>query len=287
MTSRMSFVEMFVKQITTSPTIQSTTFTPFLKKSTTVTTVSSDSSVPTDLHSMLSTFMVPSRPTHTVPPKLKELPKSPDKVTSPALFNTSYILVESVSSHSDVITEPHNTTKSSVSTMSDEDREDLSVIEISTIPPDVPLPDTSLSTKAMFVAGKTDKTILDSVITPSIIFVPTDTSAESSNLTTDKELGSSETTPPTAPPSLEPTTPISDYEENVFLLQAGPPTQTKTPEHESATPLEGDTAERIGIKFFASPPASAVPDLVTSVDVIMGSQQILDASGKIYNIFRF
>lgn len=271
----MSFVEIFVKQITTSPTIQSTTFTPFPEKSTTVTTAPSDSSVPTDLQSMLSTFMIPSQPTWTVPPGLKEHPKSPDNVTSPALFNTSYILVESVSSHSDVITEPHITTKSSVSTVSDEDQEDLSVIEISTIPPDVPLPDTSLSTKTMFAAGKTDKTVLDSGITQSIIFVPTDASTESSELTTDKERGSSETTPPTAPPSLESTTPVSDYEEikTVVLLQAGPPTQTETPEHGNATPLEGDTAEKIGITLFTSPPASSAPEIVTS--------------GKINNIFRF
>lgn len=218
----MSFVEMFVKQISTAPAIRSTTFTPVLRSSTTLTTASSKKSpgskAPTDLQPVVSPTTISPRPTRTVP--LKQIKK-------PAMFNTSYSPVVSVTSRSDRITEPHITTQSTVSTVSDEDREDVSVIKISTIQPDVPMPDTSSSTKTLFAVGKTEKTILDSGITPSVSFDFPDTYTESNELTPKKELSSLESTPSSPMPSPESTALFTDYDEikTDNLLQARPPTQ--------------------------------------------------------------
>lgn len=252
----MSFVEMFIKQITTAPTIHSTTLTPILQSSTTLTTASSDttsvtkmstgSKTSTDLQSVTSTTMISPRPTKKV--LLKQIKK-------PAPFNTSYRPVVSVPSRSDGVTEPHITTKSTVSTVYNEDQGDLSVIKISTIQPDVLMPDTSSSTKTLFAVGKTEKTILDSGITPSVSFDFTDTSTEFSELTPKKELSSLESTP-TPTPSPESTALFTDYDEikTDILLHAGPPTQKWM-----VSPSLTDKDITLGTSVETTPPLTSTP----------------------------
>ncbi|XP_013863758.1 versican core protein [Austrofundulus limnaeus] len=276
--TRKSFVEMFAKQFTIFPTIHSNTFTPVLRSSTILTTASSDttsvtemspgSKAPTDQQSVISTTMTSPRPTQKVP--LKPIKK-------PGLLNTSYRPVVSVPSQNVGITEPHITTQSTVSTVSDEDREDLSVIKISTIQPDVPMPDTSSSTKALFAVGITEKTILDSGITPSVSFDLMNTSTESIELTPKKELSSLESTP--SPPMFTPesTAPFTDYDEikTDLLLQAGPPTQKGM-----VSPSLTDKDSILGPTVETTPPLTSTPfskEIITTQIATTEKPQTQDA----------
>lgn len=166
MINQTSFVDVSVVGTTTTTTIiGSTTSIPLLEASTTMLTPTSEtlleteesshSSFPSNPPSMFSTSMAPPRPTPsgqeeelitTVAPTIKEEHDDTD-VTDLETQNKT----ES-SDTTEPISEPVGE--------SDDDQ-----IEISTIQPDVPMPDTSVRTEPMFVEGQTDETIMDAGIT--------------------------------------------------------------------------------------------------------------------------
>ncbi|KAF7200096.1 putative LOC107393882-like protein [Nothobranchius furzeri] len=199
------------------------------------TEVAPDSELSTKPQFMFSTCMVPPRPTTAdleaelitaVAPTIKEEPEDFDNGTDPPLFE-SFFPDDSDPEEppGDVITNPHITADITDSTASDPD--DHSVIEISTIQPDVPMPGASLSTKTMFAIGNTEKTIPDSKIATSVIHDLTNTLTEFSESIPTEKLGISETTLSTATPSFESTTPFLDYEGigNNVKVEGLPPTQ--------------------------------------------------------------
>lgn len=113
-----------------------------------------------------------------------------------------------------------NTTKTSET---ESDQDDHSVIEISTIQPDVPMPDASHSTEPMFAEGKTEETIVASAIT-------TDMTSEPANITATSVEVTSERVFPEATSSVElPSTTAAPFDEpdeieTAFQVEAEPPT---------------------------------------------------------------
>lgn len=228
-----SFVDVSVEGTTATTIVGSTTSIPLLESRTTVliptsesvseAEESSDSSVPSNPPSMFSTSMTPPRPTPsgqeeelitTVAPTIKEEHEDTD-ITGQ---------------------EPQHTTESSEPV---EEPDDHSVTEISTIQPDVPMPDTSVRTEPMFVVGKTDKTILDSGVTATMASHLT--TVKSNELSSEEVFSSAEPTSSTT--GLHSTTPFPDYDEIVHGIQTNiavegmPPTQP--PQEElSSSPLD-------------------------------------------------
>lgn len=213
---------------TTTTTIGSTTSIPLLEsQATTLMPTSqavSQGEESSDTTSMFSTSMVPPRPTTpsgqeeelitTVAPTIKEEEEDEDADVEG---------VESqITTESDTI-EP------------DDESDDQSVIEISTIQPDVPMPGTSVHTEPMFVEGKTDETIMDT--------------AKLNELSSEDMLSSSEPTDSTT--GLHSTTPIPEYEGSDDVIQTNiavegiPPTQPLDEELPSSTldttSIEGTT----------------------------------------------
>ncbi|KAL7390981.1 hypothetical protein ABVT39_002243 [Epinephelus coioides] len=246
-----SFVDIALVGITTT-TISSTTSIPLLESSTTMLTPPSEtvleSEESTDDPSMFSTSMTPPRPTPkgqeeelitTVAPTIKEEHEDTDDVTAAPDFdfddfsNVTYI--EAIPHRGDTFPEPQHTTESTDSTESVdkpfEEPDDHSVIEISTIQPDVPIPDASLSTEPMFAKGNTEETILDSIITT--VTNLTDTPTDSTELTSEEVVSPSESPSTTAPYS---TVPFLDYDEikTGFAPEALPPAQPPHPDLSSS-----------------------------------------------------
>ncbi|XP_068616864.1 neurocan core protein-like [Brachionichthys hirsutus] len=153
-----------------------------------------DASVPVEPPSMFSTSMAPPRPTPagqeeeliiTFAPTIKEAHEDTDDVIH---FSVDDFLSENdtdeefvpqrgdtfpVSKHT---TEPSSAEESLSKPI--EEQGDQAVIEINTIRPDVPMPDVSLITEPMFAIGKTEETILDSVMTTGTDSDLTDTPTE-------------------------------------------------------------------------------------------------------------
>lgn len=239
-----SFVDVSVVEILTT-TISSTTSIPLLESSTptlpptseTVSEVdeSPDSSVPTDPPSMFSTSMAPPRPTPTgqeeelittVAPTIKEEHEDTGDLTDfdvDEFVSENVTNVEFVPQRGDTFQEPQTPTESTGATESvskpTEEPDDLSIIEINTIQPDVPILDASLITEPMFAEGKTEEAILDSGITTAMASDLTDTPTESAELTSKEVFSSSESIPST------------NYDfsidgiETDFAVEALPPTQ--------------------------------------------------------------
>lgn len=238
----MSVVEILTTISSTSiPLLESstTTLTP-TSKTVSETEESDDSSVPTQPPSMFSTSMAPPRPTPagqeeelitTVTPTIKEEHDDTD-------FNVEDFVSENVTSaefvpqRGDTFTVPQDTSESTESVSKPtEEPDDLSVIEINTIQPDVPIPDTSVITEPMFAVGKSEETVLDSGITSAMTSNFTGTPTESIELTSKEVFSSSESTPsPTWPDS---TTPFPDFYpdyvvddfETLYGVEAEPPPQ--------------------------------------------------------------
>nr|XP_057927266.1 versican core protein-like [Doryrhamphus excisus] len=184
MINQTSFVDLSVAT-TTSDNITSST-TTLLESSVPTETqtletgsdAEAESAVPTNPPFMFSTSMAPPRPTPaeveeelftTVAPTIMEehediddlAPVDPDFDVEDFIHeNVTY--VESVPQRGDSLPEVHITTGSTDTTEAIEEPNDHSVIEISTIKPDIVLPDASLSTEPMFAEGKTEETIVDS-----------------------------------------------------------------------------------------------------------------------------
>lgn len=242
-----SFVDMSVVEILT--TISSTSI-PLLESSTTTLTPTSktvseteepeDLSAPTQPPSMFSTSMAPPRSTAagqeeelitTVAPTIKDEHDDTD-------LNVEDFVSENVTSakfvpqRGDTFTVPQDTSESTESVSKPtEEPDDLSVIEINTIQPDVPIPDTSLITEPMFAVGKSEETVLDSGITTAMTSNLTDTPTESIELTSKEVFSSSESMPSTTGPHS--TTPFPDFDpyididhiETVYAVEVQPPPQ--------------------------------------------------------------
>ncbi|KAG7243961.1 hypothetical protein INR49_006119 [Caranx melampygus] len=238
-----SFVDVSVVGTTT---IGFTTSIPLLESSTTAPTSetasevaeSPDSPVPSDTSSMFSTSMAAPRPTPagqeeelitTVAPTIKEEDEETDGTTTP---NQEFRYTTESSDATESVSEPI------------EEPDDHSVIEISTIQPDVPIPDASLNTEAMFAVGKTEETIVDPDITTAMTSDLTDMPTESSDLTSEEVLSSLEATP--SPDELHSPTPFPDYGlimnelETHFHLEVLPP--TRPPQGDSTPPSSDSTS---------------------------------------------
>ncbi|XP_075955726.1 uncharacterized protein LOC142957657 [Anarhichas minor] len=233
---------MSVLEIITT-TISSTTSIALLESSATTLTPTSESvSEAEESPSMFSTSMTPTRlsPTGkeeelitTVSPTIKEEHEDTDDVTVAPDFNIYDFVSENVAHEEsaphrgDTFSKPQHTTESTATTESVatpfEEPDNQSIIEISTIQPDVPIPDASLSTEPMYAKGNTEETILDGVITTAMTSDLTDTPTESNELTSGEVFSSPESPSTTW---LHSTTPFTDYDdiETGFALEALPPT---------------------------------------------------------------
>ncbi|XP_065821255.1 aggrecan core protein-like [Labrus bergylta] len=250
-----SFVDVSVEETTTT-TISPTTSIPLLESTTTTLSLTSDTvteaeeSPDSPVPSMFSTSMSPPRPTPagqkeelitTVAPTIKEEDDA-DDVTVPPDFDINDFVSENVTDkefvpyRGDTFTTPRSTTESSDTTDSVskpmEEPDDHSLIEIKTIQPDVPKPDESLITEPMFAEGKTEETIPDFGITLAMDSDLTNTPTDSTDLTSEEALSSSETTPSTT--GLHSTTSFPDYDNSIeeididHALEGLPPVQPST-----------------------------------------------------------
>ncbi|XP_068994658.1 versican a [Embiotoca jacksoni] len=227
-----AFVDVSVIEIST--TVSSTSI-PLLESTTTVITPKSDtvsgadespdSPVPTNPSFMFSTSMTAPRSIPasqkealftTVAPTIKAEHEDTNDVTPASDFDIDSFVsqnvtfVESTPDCGDTITDPQITVESTDTTVSADEREDHLVIKISTIQPDVPIPDASLSTESMFAEGKTEETIPVSGITTVIACDLTDTQSEATELTSEEAFGSSESLS-TSDIGLHSTTPFPNY----------------------------------------------------------------------------
>lgn len=203
---------------------------------------SPDSAVPTKPPFMFSTSMTPPRSTPagqeeelitTIGPTIKEEHEDADDVTAATglkVVSENVTYVESAPHRGDTFSEPQHTTESTDTTESVvelfEEPDDQSVIEISTIQPDVPIPDASVSTESVFAEVKTGGTIMDSRITTAMTSNLTDTPTESTELTNEEVFSPSES-PLTI--GLYSTTPFPDYVdvelETDLYVESVPPSQ--------------------------------------------------------------
>ncbi|XP_028269744.1 aggrecan core protein-like [Parambassis ranga] len=269
-----SFVDVSVIETTT--TFSPRTSIPLLESTATVTTTRSDtvtegedSASSTNPPSMFSTSMAPPRPTTagqeeelitTVAPTIKD--EHEDDVTATPEFNIHDFVSENItfvdisSQRGDRLSEP---------TVSTDEPDDHSVIEISTIQPDVQMPDVSLSTEPMFAEGKTEETILESGITTGMISDLTDTPTDSTELTPVDEFSSSES------PSV--TTPFPDYDSEEIETKIGvevmPPTQPPEPDISASpsgsTTVADTTALPTDTTFMCNTRPSSEKEMTTTV----------------------
>lgn len=241
MINQTSFVDVSVVETSTA-TLSSTTSGPSLESTTPasemITTVQEDSH--TDTPSMFSTSMVPPRPTPadqeeelitTVAPTIQEDHEDIDPLTDfdvNEFGGDNLTDVEFISQRGDIFEEGHidNNTTDMVSRPVDE-ADDLSVIEINTVQPDVPIPVASLSTEPMFAEGKTEETIVDPAIT-------TGTASDLSDTPTDL-------VDPTGEDYESMPTSIYDTDidgiESAFAVEALPPTRPPPQQTPSSSPL--------------------------------------------------
>ncbi|XP_068461051.1 uncharacterized protein [Clinocottus analis] len=279
-----SFVDMSMIEILNT-TINSTTSIPLLESSATTLTSASesvseeeespDSAVPTNPPSMFSTSMTPTRlsPTGdeeelitTDSPTIKEEHEDNDDGTLDADFNVDDFVsenvthLESVPHRGDTFSKPQHTTDNPAF----EEPDDQSIIEISTIQPDVRMPDVSLSTDPMFAKGNTEETILDDLITGAM----TDTPTESTELTSEEVFSSPDSYSTNWHHS---TTTLPDYDEieTVFAVEGLPP--TPPPKQDlSSSPL--DTASIIDGKTTPSATTSDTIDTTYICNTQPGSE---------------
>lgn len=144
---------------------------------------------PTDSPSMFSTSMAPPRPTQagqeeelitTAAPTIKE---DSDDLPDFDHARENLSTVRFVPPHDETFQDPQSVRESATATEPGptEEQDDLSVIEINTIQPDVPMLDPSLITEPMFAEGKTEET----VVVPGITVVTTSDLADNPTETTE------------------------------------------------------------------------------------------------------
>lgn len=242
-----SFVDVSVVETSTT-TFSSTTSGPLLDSTTLasemISTVREDSHTSTDPPSMFSTSMVPPRPTPadqeeelitTVAPTIQDDHEDIDPLTDFDVneFGSDNLTdVEFISQRGDIFEESHmdNNTTGTVSKPVDE-ADDLSVIEINTVQPDVPIPVASLITEPMFAEGKTEETILDPAIATGIDSNFTDTPTDLVDPTGEEAFSSYESIPTSMYDS------GIDEIETAFAVEALPPTRPPPQQTPSSSPL--------------------------------------------------
>lgn len=191
---------------------------------------SSEALDPTETTSMFSTSMAPPRPTQagqkeelitTVAPTIKE---DHDELLD---FNSENFPSENVTSlvfvpqHGDTFQDPQSVRESAgvPEPGPTEEQEDLSVIKINTIQPDIPMLDPSLITEPMFAEGKTEETILLPGITAATTSDLPDNPTETTEVNVEEVFSSSESMP-TSVYDIG-----ADEIETHFGVEALPPTQ--------------------------------------------------------------
>lgn len=249
MINQTSFVDLSLFETSTT-TFGSSTSVPLLESTTQasemISTEGKDSHVPTDPPSMFSTSMVPPRPTPadqeeelitTVAPTIQEDHEDIDPLTDfdiSEFGNDNLTDVEFISQRGDIFEESHidNNTTSTMSKPVDE-ADDLSVIEINTVQPDVPIPVASLITEPMFAEGKTEETILDPAITTGIASNFSETPTDLVDPTGEEGFSSYESMPTSIYDS------DIDEIESGFAVEALPPTRPPPPPQQttSSSPL--------------------------------------------------
>ncbi|CAI5650583.1 unnamed protein product [Oreochromis niloticus] len=267
--SHTSFVDVSVVEMTTNAISPSTSI-PLLESSTILTTPTSEKTSEADVSpdsspdppSMFSTSMAPPRPTPagheeelitTVAPTIKDDHEDDDDVTAAPDSHTddqNVTFVETAAAHGGTATETKITVESTDATVSADESDDQSVIQVSTIQPDVPIPDASLRNELMFAEGETEETVIDPRNITSISDL-TDTPTKSSEVSHEEMLSSSQLTPS---PS------ISDIATDYILnyddidtnlgLEGQPPTRPSQPDGSSSP---SDT-NRIDDTITAIPP---------------------------------
>uniref|UniRef100_A0A3P9CBS3 Versican n=2 Tax=Maylandia zebra TaxID=106582 RepID=A0A3P9CBS3_9CICH len=267
--SQTSFVDVSVVEMTTN-IISPSTSIPLLESSTILTTttsektseadVSPDSS--TDPPSMFSTSMAPPRPTPagheeelitTVAPTIKDDHEDDDDVTAAPDSRTddqNVTFVETAAAHGGTATETKITVESTHATVSDDESDDQSVIQVSTIQPDVPIPDASLRNELMFAEGETEETVIDPRNITSISDL-TDTPTKSSEVSHEEMLSSSQLTPSPSISDIATDDNLS-YDDiyPIIGLEGQPPTRASQPDG-SASPSD---TNRIDDTITAIPP---------------------------------
>lgn len=203
-----SFVEMSVAEAI-STSVSASTAIPLLQSNApTIPTASetSDSSVPTDPPSMFSTRMAPPHPIPTDQEDLITTVASTTKDDTGDLADfdidnfasENITTVEFVYQRGDIFHDRESTKESAGLTQSKpiEEQDDLSVIEINTIQPDVPMLDPSLITEPMFAKGKTEEAILDPGITAVMASDLTDNPTDTTEVTSEEVFNFPESIPP-------------------------------------------------------------------------------------------
>ncbi|XP_054904714.1 versican core protein-like [Poeciliopsis prolifica] len=265
-------VDVSVQEVITTTT-RSTTVSTTSFDTTAEAEKSSNYDVPTYATSMFSVSMSPPQPTPpdqdaqlitTVGPTITEDPDDEDGISDTDInYSNSFGTVEPVPSHGDKITEIHTMKETIGSTASFEDPDSHSVIEISTIRPDVLLPDVSLSTAGRFAEGKTEKTIVTHKMIPDIFSEITDAPTESTEMTRKGAFISSEST------SFIP----FDYDDGIttdHFLQAPPPFQPspqvidKTAV-ETSTPTPSGTTSVVPEDEISTTEITDIPDTETQI----------------------
>lgn len=155
--------------------------------------------------------------------------------------------VEFISQRGDTFEESHSDTNT-MATVSKpgEEADDLSVIEINTVQPDVPIPVASLITEPMFAEGKTEETILDHAITTGIVSDPSDTPTDSVDPTAEEAFSSYESLPTSIYDS------GIDEIESSFAVEALPPTQPPPQQTPTSTPLPSTNRNDINPTYATS-----------------------------------
>ncbi|KAL3975947.1 sorting nexin-9/18/33 [Sarotherodon galilaeus] len=251
--SHTSFVDVSVVEMTTNAISPSTSI-PLLESSTILTTPTSEKTSEADVSpdsspdppSMFSTSMAPPRTTPagheeelitTVAPTIKDDHEDDDDVTAAPDSHTddqNVTFEETAAAHGGTATETKITVESTDATVSADESDDQSVIQVSTIQPDVPIPDASLRNELMFAEGETEETVIDPRNITSISDL-TDIPTKSSEVSHEEMLSSSQLTPS---PSISDI--ATDYNLNYddvdpnLGLEGQPPTRPSQPDGSSS-----------------------------------------------------
>ncbi|KAA8592346.1 hypothetical protein FQN60_017801 [Etheostoma spectabile] len=257
---------------------------------------SPDSAVPTKPPFMFSTSMTPPRSTPadqeeelitTVGPTIKEEHEDADHVSTAApdvnvddFVSENVTYVETAPHRGDTFSEPQHSTESTDTTESVvklfEEPDDQSVIEISTIQPDVPIPDASLSTEPMFAEGKTEEAIVDSGITTAMTSDLTDTPTESTELTSEEVFSPSESPSTTG---LYSTTPFPDYVDELETDYGVEGVPSQPPQDDFSSSPSDSTSIIDGTTFPTTIPTTVPTDTTFMCNTQPGSEVEITTTG--------
>lgn len=200
----LSVVEVFTAAISSSsikPIVHSNVLSAFGTSAKDI--KSSEPLDPTDSPFMFSASMAPPRPTQagqkedlitTVAPTIKEDRGDLPDLDTDSFASKNLTSVVSIPQHGDTFPDPQRAGASAAVTEPGptEEQDDLSVIKINTIQPDVPMLDPLLITEPLFAEGKTEETILIPGITTATSSDLTDNPTETTEANAEEVFSSSE-----------------------------------------------------------------------------------------------